>query len=145
MPSNSMKISQFITQLEAMKVAHGDIDVVLPVHELSEIVAIDGRNVVVSTRAPWKSVPRPCVMIGLWLDAQGALQPAPGAAYVTTPEIDGWTYDRTTAPVDVPLNLHRRYVGDCEGYKTGDDRWFVKDAEGRMVECVPDGILAWQA
>jgi hypothetical protein len=144
MPSNAMKISQLIRKLEEFRAVHGDLDVVLPVHELSAVVAVDGRNVTVATKVPWMTLPRPCVVIGLWVDERGALQQAPGAEYQVTPEEDGWIYDRSAAPRDVMLRLHRRYAGDCEGMRKGEDVWMVKDHAGRMIECVPDAILGWR-
>lgn len=146
MPSNALKISQLIAELTNMQASHGDLDVVLAAPGLGEIVAIDGRNINVSSEAVGKQLPAPCVVIGHWRDERGALRNTPGQRYEADAVAGEWNYSRDDAPESVVVTVWKRYGGQDKGYRVGS-RWYVwegEEAPRRPIEIVPAGILAWK-
>lgn len=144
MPSNAMKISQLIQQLQGLKDLHGDLDMVLSVSELGTAVAIDGRNVNVAIDLPYGKLPGPAVVMGLWQNERGQITSSPGQAYQVTDGETIWTHDRDAAPIDTPLIVWKRYSGEDRGYRDAQDRWFVYEGGERAIEIVPAGILGWR-
>ncbi len=144
MPSNAMKISQFVQQLQALQAAHGDLDVVLALSRDTALVSVDGRNVNVAVNVPWQRLPQPAVVIGLWSDQFGVMQPSPGQAYQVTADASDWDHDRDAAPSDkTELVVWKRYLGQDRGYRDGD-KWYVYEGGERPVEIIPAGILGWR-
>lgn len=148
MPSNALKISQFIEHLQRELQTHGDIDVIFCVPVDNTLIAVDGRNVNVAGEVLGQRLARPALVIGLWRDEQGRLRNSPGARYEATADADEWTYNRALAPEGVDLAVWKRYGGRDIGRREGE-RWFVREGAGvwpaRPVEIIPDGILAWRA
>lgn len=147
MPSNAMKISQFIAQLQRELETHGDLDVIMPVLTDNILVAIDGRNVNVAGELLGQRLARPALVIGLWRDEQGRLKNSPGSAYQASADDGEWTYDRSTAPEGEDLRVWKRYGGEDIGRRDGE-KWFVREGAEtwppRPVEIVPAGILGWR-
>ncbi len=144
MPSNAMKISQFIEHLQELKATHGDLDVVLSVSDLGAIVAVDGRNVNVARELPKAKLPVPALVIGAWQDQQGQLRSSPGQEYQYTPGAeDEWSYVRDDAPMNTDLVVWKRYLGRDRGLRT-EEGWFVYEGGDKPIQIVPQGVLAWK-
>mgnify|MGYP006935492834 FL=1 len=145
MPSNAMKISHLIQQLEGLRGFHGDLDVIFASE--GNIVAVDGRNVNVAGDLLGQKLPQPALVIGLWRDEQGRLRNSPGAAYVATADDGLWNYDRTAMPDNEDVRVWKRYGGEDIGKRVGD-KYFVREGadewQRRPVEIVPAGILGWR-
>lgn len=145
MPSNAMKISQFIEQLRCLQDMHGDLDVVLSVSELGAAVAVDGRNVNVARELPSGALPTPALVIGLWQNERGQLTSSPGQAYQVSPDGDAiWNHNRDEAPVEAQLVVWKRYLGQDRGYRDTHGRWFVYEGGEKAIEIAPAGILGWR-
>lgn len=147
MPSNAMKLGQFIEQLEALRADHGEIDVVLALPGAGALVAIDGRNVNVGVEAQGQKLPHPVVLVGLWRDQAGRLTNLPGQKYEFTADDSEWNYNRQEAPEDTDLIVHKRYGGRDKGYRLGE-KWFVFEGADerpeRPIEIIPAGVLGWK-
>ena len=144
MPSNSMKISQFITLLQEIQRTHDDLDVVLSVTELGGVVAVDGRNVNVAMDLPNGKLAQPALVLGMWQNEIGQLTSSPGQLYQHTADgRDDWNYNRDEAPLDTPLTVWKRYMGQDTGVRTSDG-WFVHEGGAKLVQIIPAGILAWR-
>lgn len=143
MPSNTMRISQLVKHLEAVRTMHGDLDVVLSAPSDGMAIAIDTRNLNVAIELPYGALAAPALVIGLKKDAAGVIRSAPGERYVVSPEpaAGGWVYDRTSAP-DGEMLIWTRGSGERLGRKSGQ-RWEIYDGE-IWVEIVPDAVLAWR-
>lgn len=145
MPSNTMKITQFIEQLQAMLTTHGDLDVVLSVSELGAVIAVDGRNVNVARELPHTKLPVPALVIGIWQDEVGRLTSSPGQEYQYTAGTldEEWNYSRDDAPLDTTLEVWKRYLGRDKGLRTSEG-WFVYEGGANPIQIVPQGVLAWR-
>lgn len=147
MPSNAMKISQLIQQLEGMRGFHGDLDCVLASAADGAIIAIDGRNVNVTGELLGQRLPQPVLIIGLYSDEAGRIRNMAGFKYETSADSGEWNYDRTQAPEDIDLIVWKRRGGADRGYREGE-RWYVFEGADerprRPIEIVPDGILGWK-
>lgn len=148
MPSNAMKISQLMVQLQGVIDQHGDLDCVLALTRDAEVYAIDGRNVNVAGGLAGRTLPSPVLMFGLSVLNDGTTTQSAGTAYQVTASDDPWRYNRDDAPQDVDLDVWRRsgVVHDI-GRRLGAD-WFVYNGsfgadDQHLVQIVPEGILAW--
>lgn len=145
MPSNAMKISHLIQQLEGLRGFHGDLDVIFA-HE-GAIIAVDGRNVNVAGEVLGQTLAQPALVIGLWRDEQGRLRNSPGAAYVATADDGLWNYRRETMPEGEDVRVWKRYGGEDIGKRVGD-KYFVREGvdewSKRPIEIIPAGILGWR-
>lgn len=144
MPSNAMKLSQMIACLETLREQHGDLDCVLALSGAGAVVAIDGRNINVARELPWQVLPQPCAVFGLWQDAQGRLNLAPGQAYQASAEGGEWSYQRDLAPAGKPLVVWKRYGGRDRGVVDEQRRWFVMEGGEKPIRIVDEGVLAWK-
>jgi len=147
MPSNAMKISQFIAHLQDELATHGDVDCIFAVPVDNTLIAIDGRNVNVAGELLGQRLPQPALVIGLWRDEQGRLRNSPGARYEASADASDWTYDRSRAPEGVDLDVWKRYGGQDIGRREGD-RWYVREGNdewpARPIEIIPAGVLGWK-
>ena len=147
MPSNALKISQFIEHLQGVAALHGDLDVIMAVPIDNTLVAIDGRNVNVAGELLGKQLPAPALVIGMWRDEAGRLRNSPGAVYAATADAGEWTYVREAAPEGADVAVWKRYGGHDIGRREGDN-WFVREGAAawpvRPVQIVPASILAWK-
>lgn len=145
MPSNAMKISHLIQQLEGLRGFHGDLDVIFA-HE-GAIIAVDGRNVNVAGEVLGQTLAQPALVIGLWRDEQGRLRNSPGAAYVATAYDGLWNYRRETMPESEDVRVWKRYGGEDIGKRVGE-KYYVREGMDewgkRPVEIIPAGILGWR-
>lgn len=145
MPSNALKISQLVERLNDIKAVHGDLDVVLALPRAAELLAVDGENMGVAVSFPWGRVPGPVLAFGVWSDPnEKAALALPGKPYQYTETIEGFTFDRHSAPAGVELILWTRNSSELLGKREGEDRWFVADEAGRWIEYVPRGVLGWR-
>lgn len=144
MPSNSMKASQLAARLAELAAQHDDPDVVFVA---GAIVAIDGRNVTLTTEIGGQKLQRPVIAIGVTTDEKGRRRSSPGETYQKTLTPDEWNYDRSAAPEDTPLIVWKRKAVNGEaqdrGYRQGE-QWFVYEGGERAWGIVPDGILGWR-
>lgn len=140
MPSNAMKVSQFIAELQKLHDQHGDLDMVFAIP--GAIVAIDGRNVNVANEVQDQRLATPAVVIGQYRDERGRLTNMPGQRYEATDDGGPWNYDRAAAPEDVTLRVWKRQGGEGVGLRVGA-RWFVIEDRPRPIEVPPAAILAW--
>ncbi len=147
MPSNAMKMSQLIEQLQRMREQHGDLDCLFAIPGDATLIAIDGRNVAVAGELLGQKLPQPALVLGLTRDEAGRLRNHPGQRYAATADASEWTYDRALAPEGEDLAVWKRLGGRDIGRREGE-RWFVREgAEAwprRPIEIIPDGILAWR-
>lgn len=145
MPSNTMKISQLIKQLQGELETHGDLDCVLQVSELGAPVALDGRNIVAAVDLPGGKLPAPALVFGIWIGERGAPTNSPGQKYqVTNDGRTDWDHDLRAAPDDkTPLIVWKRYLGEDRGYREGDN-WFVYEGGDKPIQIIPAGILGWR-
>lgn len=147
MPSNAMKLSQFIEHLQGELGTHGDIDVIMAFTADDLLIAIDGRNVNVVGELLGQKLPQPALVMGVYRDEQGRIRNMPGQKYEATAEDGEWTYNRHLAPEGEDLIVWKRQGGQDIGRREGD-RWFVREgAEAwppRPIEIIPAGILAWK-
>lgn len=145
MPSNAMKASQLAARLQEEIATHGDLDCVFAA---GGVIAIDGRNVTVTTEIGQQKLPRPVIAIGVTTDERGRRRASPGEVYVKTLTADEWNYDRAAAPADeTPLIVWKRKPTGGSPYDTGfrrGDDWFVYEGGERAWQIVPDGVLAWR-
>lgn len=140
MPSNAMKVSQFIAELQKLHDQHGDVDMVLAIPDA--IVAIDGRNVNVTNEVQSQKLATPAIVIGQYRDERGRLTNMPGQRYEATNDGGPWNYDRAAAPQGVTLRVWRRQGGEGVGLRV-EDRWYVIEGRPRPIEVPPASILAW--
>lgn len=145
MPSNAMKISHLIQQLEGLRGFHGDLDVIFASE--GAIVAVDGRNVNVAGELLGQTLPQPALVIGLWRDEQGRLRNSPGAAYVATADDGLWNYQRDTMPEGEDVRVWKRYGGEDIGKRVGS-KFYVREGadqwQTRPIEILAAGILGWR-
>ena len=144
MPSNAMKTSQLAARLAELAAEHDDLDCVFV---SGGIIAIDGRNITVTTEIGGQKLPRPVVAIGVTTDERGRHRSTPGEVYQKTVTPDEWNYNRSEAPENTPLIVWKRKAVKGEardrGYRQGE-QWFVYEGGERAWVIVSDGILGWR-
>lgn len=145
MPSNAMKASQLAARFAELAAEHDDLDCVFV---SGGIIAIDGRNITVTTEIGGQKLPRPVIAIGVTVDERGRRRSSPGEIYqkTITPG-DPWNYDKSAAPEDAPLTIWKRKPTNGSaidrGYRQGE-RWFAYEQGARAWGIVPDGIIGWR-
>jgi hypothetical protein len=145
MPSNAMKASQLGRRLLDLADAHGDPDCVFV---SGGVIAIDGRNITLTTEIGEQKLPRPVIAFGVTTDDRGRRRSSPGEVYQKTITAgEPWNYNKAEAPEDTPLLVWKRRAvngaAEDRGYRQGE-RWFVYEGGARAWEIVPDGVLGWR-
>lgn len=143
MPSNAMKASQFVAQLQAEIATHGDLDMVFAIP--GALVAIDGRNVNVTNEVQGQKLGTPAIVIGQYRDERGRLTNMPGQRYEVTADDAEWNYNRSEMRDNEVVTVWKRQGGQDRGYRNGEQYFVWEGREsGRPVEIVPAGILGWK-
>lgn len=147
MPSNSMKISQLIHHLEGQRAFHGDLDVAMVSLADQKLIALDGKNLLVTGEVFDMKLAQPVLVIGLLTDEAGRIRNAPGQTFQATADDGEWTYDRNAAPEGVDIAVWKRFGGEDIGRREGE-KWYVREGAAewppRPIEIVPAGILGWK-